>query len=91
MAEAGFQDVLLGAGIAARGFAGNQSLGVTRRDAQIEDQVFARKAVNVVFEMLDPGHEFGALFCGCARNLVCEVRADVAVGEDDCAGVERGL
>ena len=41
--------------------------------------------------MLDPGHEFGALFRGGPRDLVREVGGDVAVGEDDFALVQGGF
>src|SRR5882724_7632709 len=41
--------------------------------------------------MLDPGEKFTALAGRRARCLVREIGSDVAVGEDDLAGLESGL
>jgi len=91
VAEIGLLDVLLCAGVAALGFAGDQFLGVARRNAEIEDKIFAWQAVDVVFEMFDPGHECGAFFRGSAGDLMGEVGGNVAVGEDDATFLEGGL
>src|SRR5882724_316521 len=41
--------------------------------------------------MLDPGEKFGALLGWSPGRLVRQIGSDVAVGEDDSAGLESGL
>ena len=91
MAEARFLKILLHFGIAAGGFAGDEFLRLARRDPEIEHQRFSREIVNVVFEMFDPGDESWTV-CGIgACGLMGEIRADVAVGEDNFALVQGGF
>ena len=75
-------------GVAAGGFARYEFLRLARRDAEIEHQRFSRQIVNVVFEMLDPGDKGRTVGGAGARGLMREIRADVAVGENDFALVQ---
>lgn len=85
MAKTGFLNVFFFGGVGARRFAGDEKLGLARRNAKIKDEGFAGKLVNVVFEMLDPGDESVALGGGNAGSLVGQIGADVAVREHDFA------
>lgn len=90
MAKAGFQDVSLGPGVAAGGLPGNERLRFSRRNAQVEHQVFARQAVDAVLEIFDPIYESVTLGGVHASRLMREIRADVTVDEHDPALGERG-
>src|SRR6267378_6356100 len=78
-------------GVAAFRFVCDGLLGLGWGDAEIEDEVLTRQAVNAVFEMLDPATKVGALVRRGARGLVREIGADVAVDESDFALVEGGF
>ena len=61
-------------------------------DAEIDHAIFARKAVDFVFEVANPVGELSArLRRHDAGGLVREVGADVAIDEDDLAFGERGF
>jgi len=91
VAEAGFLQVFLSGGITPGSLERDQALSLVRGHTEIEDEVFARQAIDVVFEMLDPGEEFGTLCRRNARGLVRQVGADVAVNNDNLAVVQRGF
>jgi len=64
---------ILGRGsVAAGGFAFDQALRFLRRNAKVEDEAFAWKAVDAVLEMLDPFQE-SERFAGGRERLVSEV------------------
>jgi hypothetical protein len=81
----GFEEVVLRGSIGTRRLLCDKSLCLGWRDAQVQDQAFAREAVDVVFEMLDPSDEFGAFFCGSAGGLMGKIRTDIAVGKNNLA------
>jgi acyl dehydratase len=56
-----------------RGFQAHQALRLRHGHAQVDDQIFRRKAVKPVFEALQPDQKFFALFLRDARGLVREV------------------
>lgn len=85
VAEAGFLDVFFFAGVRTRGLAADENLSLVRRNAKIENEGFAGKLVDAVFEMFDPGDESVALRGRNTSSLVSEIRTDVAIGEDDLA------
>lgn len=91
MVETGFQQVLFRGSVGARGFLLHESLRVHRRHPKIQDERLARKAVDVVFEMFDPGEEFGPALSRGARGLVREIRTDITVGENDLPRIQRGF
>ena len=91
VAKAGFQNILFVFGVAAGGFARDEFLRLARRDSEVEHQRFARQIINVVFQMLDPGNEALAVCGRDEGSLMGEIRADVAVGEDDFALVQGGF
>src|SRR5258708_17798288 len=91
MAQAGFQKILFCAGIAALRFERDQFLGLERRNAQVQDEVFSWKVVDVVLEVLDPSSKVVALFWCDARGLMGQIGADVAVDQNDFAFVEGCL
>ena len=91
VAQAGFEQVFLRGSVAASGFLRDEFLGLARRNTQIQNQVFARKPVNPVFEMLDPFEKRGALVGGDAGGLMGEIRSDVTVGENSLAVAEGGF
>jgi hypothetical protein len=62
-----------------------------RGHTKIEDEIFARKAVDAVFEVLDPLQKIGAFLWRNARGLVREVGADVAVYKNNLAVVQSGF
>lgn len=88
MAETGLLQVLLHGCVGAGGLAGDEFLGLTWGDTEIEDECFAGEAINVVFEMLDPVDESGAILGRNASRLMGQIRSDVAVSEDDLALVQ---
>jgi len=85
-----FQDVMGGVGVGSRGFFRDQRLSLERRDAKIKDNIFFGKTVDVVFEMLNPVSEFGAVIRSGAGYLVGKVGTDIAVGDDDFTFFESG-
>jgi len=89
--QAGFEQIFLRGGVTARRFTSDEALRFLRRDAKVEDEIFAGKAVDFVFEVLDPFQEFGALRWRDAGGLVRQIGADVAVDKNNLAAVERGL
>ena len=91
MAEAGFLDVCFFDSVGAGGFAADEDLCLARVDLEIQDHRLARKLVNVVFEVFDPGDERLALCGWNTRGLVRQIRGNIAVGQDDSALGESGL
>ncbi len=91
MVEARFQKILLYFCVTAGGLTSNELLGLAGWDSQIEHQRFAGEIVYVVFQMFDPVDESRTIFGAYARGLVREIRADVAVDEDDLALVQGGF
>src|SRR6267154_1597537 len=91
MAQAGFQEILLRAGIAALRFERDQSLGLERRYAQVEDEVLSWKFVDVVLEVLDPASKVVAFFWCNARGLMGQIIADVTVDQNNLAFVKSCL
>src|SRR5580765_1353062 len=79
-----------GIGICSRRFFGDQVLRFVWRDAEVEDQIFLGQAIDAVFEVLDPGEEFFAVFRGAAGGLMGEIRAHVAVAENNSSISQRG-
>jgi len=89
--KTGFEQIFLGARVAAGGFAFDQLLRRLRGHAKVKDEIFARKAVDAIFEVLDPFQECGAPLRRNAGGLVSEVGADVTVHKNNLAVVESGL
>ena len=70
---------------------GDELLRFERRHAKIHDKIFARKAINSVFKVLNPIEKCGALFGRNAGGLMGEIRSDVAISENDLAVVQSGF
>src|SRR6266481_2441945 len=88
MAQAGFQKILLGVGIAALRFERDQFLGFHGGNAQIQDEILAGKVVDVVLEVLDPAPKILALFGSYPRGLMGEIGANVTVDQNDFAFIQ---
>lgn len=80
--------VALARRVLSRRFLSDQALRLSSGHAEINHQVLARQAVDFVFELLQPMKERSALSHRHAGALVREIRADIAVGEEDLAGGE---
>src|SRR6266568_3202117 len=91
MADVGFLQVAALRGVVARSLARDQLLGLRRGKTEINHQALGGQGVNAVFEMPEPGQEFGALIGSDAGGLMRQVRSDVAVGQKRLASGERGL
>ena len=91
MPQVDLLDVVLGGGVAALGLAGDQRLRFARRDAEIEDQVFARQTVDGILEMFNPSNKFRALLSGSSGDLMRKIGTDIAIHEDHFAFVQRRL
>src|SRR5208282_817162 len=88
MAKAGFLQILLDLCIATGGFARHELLRLYGRNTEIEYERFSRKIVDVVFQMLDPLDESGAVRGGYPRGLVSKIRTDITIGQNDFALVQ---
>src|SRR5215469_15921845 len=77
--------------VTALRFLRHQPLCLDGRHAQIKDEVFVRKTINSVFQVLDPLHERGAPFRPHTRGLMRQIRRDITVRENNLALVQRGF
>src|SRR6202453_2378019 len=62
-----------------------------RWHAKIDDEIFSGQRVHLIFKLLEPLQEFGALFGRDASALMREIRSDVTVGDDGLSGGKIGF
>jgi PLP dependent protein len=89
MREICFLQVAFESGIFPGAFGGYQALRFGSRDAQINDQIFHRKAVDLVLETPQPLQEFLAASWLDPRALMRQVGRDVAVRQHQVALRQR--
>ena len=89
MRQIGFLQVPCLRSVVAGAFESYHSLRLRRWNAQVDNQVLDRQAINFVLGLAKPGHELSAAFGRHTRGLVREVRGDIAVGENGLARGQR--
>lgn len=74
MSKIGFLQVTLKLGVIAFRFFADEALRLIRRDAKVNNQIFYRQCVDLIFELLEPCEKLLARFAGCPRALMRQVR-----------------
>jgi pyridoxal phosphate enzyme (YggS family) len=89
--DVGFLEIMAPGCVITGRFQTNQMVSHGRGNTQVDNQIFRRQTVDVVFDMFQPGEKFLAPLGGDARGLVREIRSSVAVGEYGLARRQGGV
>src|SRR5271165_3919708 len=89
--QAGLLQIVGGGSVIAGSLLLDHFLGFRRRHAEIQDQLFARQAVDGIFHVADPIEKFRAFLRHATRALMRKIGAHVSVGKNNLAIAQRGF